>query len=72
MKSAKSLVSVALFSLVTFGIVGCGGGTPEIPAGGGGQATASQDEIKKQMEESMKKAGAKYKGKIPGGQPGGK
>jgi len=72
MKSAKSLVSVALLSVVTFGIAGCGGGTPEIPAGSGGQSTASQDAIQKQMEESMKKAGAKYKGKVPGGQPGGK
>ena len=72
MKSATSLVSVALLSVVTFGIAGCGGGTPEIPAGSGGQSTASQDEIQKQMEESMKKAGAKYKGKVPGGQPGGK
>jgi uncharacterized lipoprotein YehR (DUF1307 family) len=72
MKSAKSLVSAVLLSIVSFGIAGCGGGTPEIPAGEGGQSTASQDEIKKQMEESMKKAGAKYKGKVPGGQPGGK
>lgn len=72
MKSLKNIVSALLLSVVTFAAAGCGGGTPEIPAGGAGQSTASQDEIQKQMEESMNKAGAKYKGKIPGGQPGGK
>ena len=72
MKSLKNVVAVMLLSVLTFAVAGCGGGTPEIAAGSGGQSTASQDEIKKQMEESMKKAGAKYKGKSPGGQPGGK
>lgn len=72
MKSLKNFVSAILPVAAIFAVAGCGGGTPEIPAGSGGQATASPDEIQKQMEESMKKAGAKYKGKIPGGQPGGK
>jgi|GEM_PF-448210 len=72
MKSLKNIVPVMLISVVTFTLIGCGGGTPEVPAGSGGQSTASQDEIQKQMEESMKKAGAKYNGKIPGGEPASK
>ncbi len=64
----KSFVSLACLFLM-FASVGCGGGTPELPAGGGGNNSASQDEIQKQMKESMEKAKGAYKGKMP--TPGG-
>jgi len=46
-------------------IAGCGG-TEELPPTSGGKNSASDEEIKKQMEESMKKSGGQYKGKMPG------
>jgi hypothetical protein len=45
---------------------GCGGAVDEIPPGGGGPSPPSPEEIKKQMDESMKKSGGKYKGSLPG------
>ncbi|MFM8475456.1 MAG: hypothetical protein ACKOEO_06625 [Planctomycetaceae bacterium] len=56
--------------LLTFAAFGCGGSTPELPAGGGGENSASQDEIQKQIEASKSKAMGKYKGNMP--MPGGK
>ena len=48
-------------------IAGCGGATEEIAPTKGGKSTATDEEIKKQMEESMKKSGGHYKGKAPAG-----
>ncbi len=56
------LMGLCFSSLV---ISGCGG-TEELPPTEGGKNSASDEEIKKQMEESMKKSGGMYKGKAPG------
>ncbi len=72
MKSVRSFTSFVLLAVVSLTAIGCGGETPEIPAGSGGTSTASPDQIQKQMEEAMKKAGGKYKGQIPSGQPAAK
>lgn len=54
-------------------VIGCGGGTEEIPAGSGGESTASQEEIQKQIEESMRQSKNAYGGTAPnmGQQPSG-
>jgi hypothetical protein len=54
-------------------VIGCGGGTEEIAAGGGGESTASQEEIQKQIEESMRQSRNAYGGSAPnmGQVPGG-
>lgn len=65
----KRFISLSCL-LLTFAILGCGGSTPELPAGGGGANSLGQDEIQKQIEESKSKAMGKYKGNMP--MPGGK
>ncbi len=52
--------------LSLFAFAGCSGGVEELPPGEGGPSTSSPDEMKKQMEESMKKGGANYGGQLPG------
>jgi hypothetical protein len=61
----KKLV-LCVFSGLFLSVAGCGGAVDEIPPGEGGTSVQSPEEIKKQMEESMKKSGGKYGGgKIP-------
>lgn len=55
--------------LLTVAAIGCGG-SPELPATGGGANSASQEEIQKQIEASKSKAMGAYKGNMP--MPGGK
>jgi predicted small lipoprotein YifL len=64
MKSILSLMCLLLM-LTSFGC----GGTPELPPSEGGTNSASQEEIQKQMKESMERAKGAYKGKLP--TPGG-
>ncbi|MFM7057418.1 MAG: hypothetical protein ACKO2P_10910 [Planctomycetota bacterium] len=65
----KPILSLTCLFL-TFAAMGCGGSTPELPATGGGENSAKQDEIQKQIEASKAKAMGAYKGNMP--MPGGK
>lgn len=63
---STSALSCVLFGLC-LSLSGCGGGTDEIPPTSGLKNSASQEEIQKQIEQSMKNSGAKYNGgKMPG------
>jgi hypothetical protein len=63
----KPILSLSCL-LLTFAAIGCGG-TTELPAGEGGQSTATPEEISKQMEAAKAKSMGAYKGNMP--TPGG-
>lgn len=52
--------------LSLFALAGCGGAVEELPPGEGGPSTSTPEEMKKQIEESMKKSGGNYGGELPG------
>lgn len=63
MKEFQFALSVLFLSGL---IVGCGG-QEEIPPSEGGESTATEAEIQKQMQESMSRSGGNYNGgNVPG------
>jgi hypothetical protein len=56
----KHWIMPFLLTVFMVSVAGCSGSVEELPPNTeGGPSPASQDEIKKQMEESMKKGGMK-------------